>query len=132
MLRCYENLYLWHCIDTASEAVDAYVYLDWELKLNALGIRTRVEKNETRGYSLWVPLKDSETAGDLVQGRVKEIVDLHKDPYIVFNSDMSYKNDALYSHRQKPSHYRSTKRQFIILALLMLVLLLIVRFVKFS
>jgi hypothetical protein len=132
MTRYIENLYLWHCIDTDAEAADAYAYLDWELKLNALGIRTKVEKNQSHGYSLWVPLKDAEVAGDLVKGHVKEIVDLQKDPYIVFNSDMSYKNDALYSHRKRPSHYRSTKRQFVILALLILLLLIIVRFVKFS
>ncbi len=128
----HEHLYKWSCIHEDSKAIDESAYLDWEMAFKAVNIRTRVKPLLPTGYSLWVPLKDELVAKACMSGSVKEVITETAEAYHVFHHDLSYKNKKLHQERYRLSPAFSKVRQYLFLGLIIIALLLVFRFVKFS
>lgn len=127
-----EHLYVWKMIDEKKGEYEESCYMDEELKLMHYGIRTKVVSIEDAGgYSLWVPLKDFEVAYDLLHGYVKEVIDIPKETYHVFEMDLSYRNKALYEDKYKVNQKYIRSRNYFLLGLILLAVFTLLKFVKF-
>ncbi|MBF4694587.1 hypothetical protein [Fusibacter ferrireducens] len=126
-----ERLYKWEIIETRTTYKDEYDYIDSELRLNHYGIRTRVKKNEAGSLELWVPAKDAEIARAVITKEVKEIIDVPKSFYHVFDEQMGYKNKNLYKNKYSVKMHFLAARRYSWIGFLILVLLLLFRFVRF-
>ncbi|MBM7561268.1 hypothetical protein [Fusibacter tunisiensis] len=128
-----EDLYKWQKIKAKKNETDEKCFLEEELKLTHSGIRTRVilasQENEMQ---LKVPLKDSKVAQDIISGEVVEVVDVQTETYHVFERDLSFKNDRLYEDKYHRNVKSSWLKPLFIIAILLGMLLVVLRFVNFS
>lgn len=128
----YEKLYKWQALTTDNDAMEDTCFLEFEKNMAEHGIRTRVLPNtHGSGYTLFVPLKDYEIAHGFFIGAVKAVIDTHKELYHVFDKDLSFKNKALYEQKYKYMFGKNQFRTYIFTGLLVFVLLLLAKFVKF-
>ncbi len=126
-----ERLYKWIVIRSTEVYEDEKYYIDYELRLNHYGIRTRVKVSEDGKLELWVPLKDSEIAEAVISKEVKEIIDETPEFYHVFDEQLNYRNKKLYENKYAIKiHFLSAKR-YSWIGILVLILLLLFKFVKF-
>ncbi|GAU78799.1 hypothetical protein [Fusibacter sp. 3D3] len=126
-----ERLYKWALIDTRVTYKDEGDYIDSELRLNRYGIRTRVQINEAGALELWVPLKDAEVARAVIAGEVKEIIDVQKELYHVFDEQLTYKNKNLYKVKYGIKARFLAARRYSWIGFMILILLLLFKFIKF-
>lgn len=127
-----EHLYEWKLLDEKKGDYKESCYMNEELKLMHYGIRTKVFSiQEAKGYSIWVPLKDFEVAWDLFHEHVKEVIDVPRETYHVFEMDLSYKNKSLYEDKYKVSQKYIRNRNYFLLGLILLVVFTVLKFVKF-
>lgn len=127
-----EHLYEWKLLDEKKGDYEESCYVDEELKLMHFGIRSRVVPlKDGKGYSIWVPLKDFEVAWDLFQDLTKEVIDLPRETYHVFDRDLSYRNKTLYEDKYKVNQKYIRSRNYFLLGLVLLAVFTLLKFVKF-
>lgn len=126
-----EKLYKWVMIRAVENYKDERYFIDQELRLNHYGIRTKVKIGENNSLELWVPYKDAEIAEAVITKEVKEIIDEKPDFYHVFDEQLKFKNKKLYENKYAIKlHFLSAKR-YSWIGILVLILLLLFKFIKF-
>lgn len=127
-----EYLYEWKLLDEKKGNYEESCYMEEELKLMHYGIRSKIiPLKDENGYAIWVPLKDFEVAWDVFHNNVKEVIDLPKETYHVFEKDLSYRNKSLYENKYKVSHKYMRSKYYFYLGIILLSLFALFRFVKF-
>ncbi|MBE0449917.1 MAG: hypothetical protein IBX70_03635 [Clostridia bacterium] len=127
-----EHLYKWKLLDEKKGDYEESCYMNEELKLMHFGIRSKiVPLEDSRGYSIWVPLKDFDVAWDLFHDLTKEVIDSPIETYHVFDLDLSYKNKALYKDKYKVNQKYIRGRNYFLLGLVLLAVFTLLKFVKF-
>jgi hypothetical protein len=128
----YEKLYKWQKLTTDSEATDETCFIEFEKNMAEHGIRTRILPNEEgEGYTFWVPQKDFEIAHGLFTGDVKAVIDSQKELYHVFDTDLTFKNKVLYENKYKNLYGKNKYRTYIFTGVILVIMFLLARFVKF-
>lgn len=130
MEKQYERFYKWSMLIEDLDAESDTCFFEFEKTFLTVGIRTRVKKNETSGYSLWVPAKDYEYAHAFYTGEVKEIITNHHEIYHVFDKDMTFNNKALYVNKFAGLVKNHKWKYYVTIGILLLMMFLIVKFVK--
>lgn len=126
-------LYRWEVLDVNGEGQNENCFLESEVFLHKRGIRTRVQPTEEGpGYTLWVPLKDIEVARDLYSGAVRECYTLPVETYHIFEKDLSFKNERLYDDKYKDRMKATRIRNFALLAVVLVVLFVLLRWTSGS
>lgn len=129
----YDYLYKWKMLDHNVAAAEITCFLDFEKKMAEHGIRTRVQPNtDVGGFELWVPEKDYEVAYALYAGDVRAIIDAPKELYHVFEGDLTFKNKVLYEDKFKVRTRYGRFKSILIIGLIILLMLVIFRFIKFT
>ncbi len=127
-----KHLYEWKMLDEKKGDYEESCYMDGELKLMHYGIRSKiVPLKNASGYAIWVPLKDFEVAWDVFHNNVKEVIDIPRETYHVFDKDLSYRNKSLYENKYKVSQKFVRSRNYFLLGLILLALFTLLKFVKF-
>ena len=128
----YEKLYKWQELTTDTEATDETNFIDFEKNMAEHGIRTRILPNEQgTGFTFWVPQKDYELAKGLFTGEVKAVIDSPKELYHVFETDLTFKNKGLYENKYKNMFGKNRYRTYIFTGVLLVIMFLLAKFVKF-
>lgn len=128
----YDHLFKWELLATDSQAIDDTCFLDFEKNMAEHGIRTRVLINDKgSGYTLWVPLKDYPVAHALFTGEVRAVIDSHKELYHVFEDDLTFKNKVLYQNKYSSFIKKNKYGSILLLGVILFVMLMMFRFVKF-
>ncbi|MDH8678522.1 hypothetical protein QE109_10215 [Fusibacter bizertensis] len=130
-MESFELLYKWKIVDCDKTATVDTIFIEFEKRMAEHGIRTKVEKcSDGFGFELSVPLKDYDVAYGIYSGEVHSIIDKPGEIYHVFEDDLTFKNSALYDDPYKGIFKYNRLRNYLFIALVLVIMLFIFKFVK--